>query len=70
MNSKIHLRKNSSNEYFKTISHYFVFFFFAAFAEVQVAVLLSKKYYSLSEGNLGFLERDYSLPKGGMTLDI
>ena len=23
MNSKIHLRKNSSNEYFKTISHYF-----------------------------------------------
>ena len=22
MNSKIHLRKNSSNEYFKTISHY------------------------------------------------
>ena len=23
MNSKIHLRKNNSNEYFKTISHYF-----------------------------------------------
>ena len=23
MNPKIHLRKNSSNEYFKTISHYF-----------------------------------------------
>ena len=23
MNSKIHLRKNSSNEYFKIISHYF-----------------------------------------------
>ena len=23
MNSKIHLRKNSSNDYFKTISHYF-----------------------------------------------
>ena len=23
MNSKIHLRKNSSHEYFKTISHYF-----------------------------------------------
>ena len=23
MNSKIHSRKNSSNEYFKTISHYF-----------------------------------------------
>ena len=23
MNSKIHLRENSSNEYFKTISHYF-----------------------------------------------
>ena len=23
MNSKIHLKKNSSNEYFKTISHYF-----------------------------------------------
>ena len=22
MNSKMHLRKNSSNEYFKTISHY------------------------------------------------
>ena len=55
MNSKIHLRKNSSNEYFKTISHYFrvyslsgfkigrsingVVFFFAALAEVQVTVL-------------------------------
>ena len=55
MNSKIHLRKNSSNEYFKTISHYLrvyslsgftvgrsingLVFFFAAFAEVQVAVL-------------------------------
>ena len=55
MNSKIHLRKNSSNEYFKTISHYLrvyslsgftvgrsingLVFFFAAFAEVQVTVL-------------------------------
>ena len=55
MNSKIHLRKNSSNLYFKTISHYLrvyslsgftvgrsingLVFFFAAFAEVQVTVL-------------------------------
>ena len=55
MNSKIHLRKNSSNEYFNTISHYLrvyslsgftvgrsingLVFFFAAFAEVQVTVL-------------------------------
>ena len=50
MNSKIYLRKNSSNEYFKTISHYFrvyllsgsinwLGFFFAALAEVQVTVL-------------------------------
>ena len=55
MNSKMHLRKNSSNEYFKTISHYLrvyslsgftvgrsingLVFFFAAFAEVQVTVL-------------------------------
>ena len=56
MNSKIYLRKNSSNEYFKTVSHSFRVYsrlglhtvrsmnalvvFFAAFAEVQVAVLL------------------------------
>ena len=55
MNSKIHLRKNSSNEYFKTILHYLrvyslsgftlgrsingLVFFFAAFTEVQVTVL-------------------------------
>ena len=54
VNSKIHLRKNSSNEYFKTISHYLRVYslsgftvgrsinglvFFAAFAEVQVTVL-------------------------------
>ena len=44
MNSKIHLRKNSSNEYFKTISHYLrsingLVLLFAAFAEVQVTVL-------------------------------
>ena len=55
MNSKIHLRKNTSNLYFKTISHYLrvyslsgftvgrsineLVFFFAAFAEVQVTVL-------------------------------
>ena len=54
-NSKMHLRKNSSNLYFKTISHYLrvyslsgftvgrsingLVFFFAAFAEVQVTVL-------------------------------
>ena len=56
MNSKIYLRKNSSNKYFKTVSHSFRVYsrlglhtvrsmnalvvFFAAFAEVQVAVLL------------------------------
>ena len=55
MNSKMHLRKNSSNEYFKTISHYprvyslwgftvgrsinGLVLLFAAFAEVQVTVL-------------------------------
>ena len=55
MNSKIHLRKNSSDEYFKTILHYFrvydtlglylsrsingLVFFFAALAEVQVTIL-------------------------------
>ena len=55
MNLKIHLTKNNSNEYFKTISHYFrvyslsgfkeagsingMVFFFAALAEVQVTVL-------------------------------
>ena len=54
--SKIHLRKNRSNEYFKTILHYFraysllgrylgrsineLVFFFAGLAEVQVTVLL------------------------------
>ena len=55
MNSKIHLRKNSSDEYFKTILRYFrvygtlglylgrsingLVFFFAALAEVQVTIL-------------------------------
>ena len=55
MNSKIHLKKNSSNEYFKAILHYFrvlftlglyngrlmnaLIFFFVALAEIQVAVL-------------------------------
>ena len=55
MNSKIHLRKNSLNEYFKAILHYIrvlftlglyicrsmkaLTFFFVALAEVQVAVL-------------------------------
>ena len=55
INSKIHLKKNSSNEYFKAILHYFrvlftlglyngrlvnaLIFFFVALAEIQVAVL-------------------------------
>ena len=54
MNSNIHLRKNSLNEYFKATSHYFlvhslsgfitaldenVLVFFVAHAEVQVAFL-------------------------------
>ena len=55
MNSKIHLSKNSLNEYFQAISHYFrvyslsgflkgrsmnvLVFFFPALAEVQVVVL-------------------------------
>ena len=38
MNSKIHLRKNSLNENFKAVSHHFRGFF-AALAEVHVAVL-------------------------------
>ena len=33
MNSKIHLRKNSSNEYFKTISHYFRVYSLSGFKE-------------------------------------
>ena len=56
MNSKIYLRENSSNDYFKTVSYCFRVYsrlephtvrsmnalvvFFAAFAEVQVAALL------------------------------
>ena len=52
MNSKIHLRKNSSKEYFIAILHYFcvrftlnnrsmnaLIFFFVALAEVQIAIL-------------------------------
>ena len=31
MNSKIHLRKNSSNEYFKTISHYLLVYSLSGF---------------------------------------
>ena len=31
MNSKIHLRKNSSNEYFKTISHYLLVYLLSGF---------------------------------------
>ena len=31
MNSKMHLRKNSSNEYFKTISHYLLVYSLSGF---------------------------------------
>ena len=31
MNSKMHLRKNSSNEYFKTISHYLLVYLLSGF---------------------------------------
>ena len=38
MNSKIHLRKNSSNEYFKTISHYFRVYSLSGFLKIRRSI--------------------------------
>ena len=45
MNSKIHLRKNSLNEYFKTISHYFRVYSLSGLIFME-AMLLMRKLHS------------------------
>ena len=42
MNSKIHLRKNSLNEYFKTILHYFLVYSLSGLIFIEAMLLMRK----------------------------